>query len=141
MAVDRRAIGGPSARVIANGKEVGWAEAVSGTEDITNNRVKVLGDIDAQELVPGDRRVDFTCNFVRIREEHLTAMKIWPRGDSKAVMSFPALVFEVVDEDGNAIERILGAKPKRRAWSVDAGGLYTEQCGWDALRTEPVLGT
>lgn len=141
MAVDRRAIGGPSARVIANGKEVGWAENVAGTEDITNSRVKVLGNIDAEELVPTDRRCDFTCGLVRIREEHATAMGIWPRGGTVEVMSMPALVIEIVDDDGNAIERILGCRAKSRRWGVDAAGIFTENCGWDAIRTEPVLGT
>lgn len=141
MGVDRRAIGGPSAKVYANGQEVGWAENVSGSEDISNRPVEVLGDIDAQELVPVRRRAEFSASLVRIREEHVTKMGIWPRGGTVDVMRMPPLVFEVVDDDGNPIERITGCRSKSRRWSVDAGGIYSENCSWDALRSEPVLGT
>lgn len=141
MGVDRRAIGGPSARVLANGVEVGWAENVSGSEDITNRAVEVLGDIDPEEIVPVRRRAEFSAGLVRIREEHATKMGIWPKGGTVDVMRMPPLVFEVVDDDGNAIERILGCRSKSRRWSVDAGGIFSENCSWDAVRSEPVLGT
>lgn len=141
MGVDRRAIGGPSYRLLCNGTEVGWAENVSGTEDITNRPVEVLNNIDPEELVPVRRRAEFSASFVRIRKEHVSKMGAWVRGNTAEVMNMPPLVFEGVDDDGNTIERIVGCRSKQRRWQVDAAGLYTEQCSWDAIRSEPVLGT
>ena len=135
MAETKRAIAGARARLLVNGKEVGWATGVGCQETITVVAVDVLGNVDAEELEPVHRAVTFTADFVRIKKSDLMAMGLWPRGTTPQVVDFPPLTIEVYDGIADApIYKVEGAKPQSRNWRVDRGGLMTINASFMALR-------
>ena len=115
--------------------EAGWATGVSGSENITLQRVDVLGDIDSKEIEPVARTVTMTADFVRIIGASLQALGIIPTGDTAQVINFPSLTAEIYDEVGDQmIYRVEGLKTESRSWRVDRQGLMTVNCTFQGRR-------
>ena len=137
-----RAFSGPRAKIFANGNLlVGYATGVSGTETIQNVRVEALGDVFTKDIEPVGSTVQFTVDKVRLIDESLQTLGVWPRGSTAEYISFPELQFDVYDHVGDkSIYRILGAKPETRNWRVDARGLMTVNATFQAKRLVDELG-
>ena len=129
------AISGARAQLLINGKPVGYATGVNASEDITNVRVNVLGDIDSEEIVPTSRTVSVNCNFVRILNNSLADQGAWVEGGTDAVLAFPDLSIVIQDRTtGNTIWTIEGARCQTRNWSVDSGGIMSTNVSFEALK-------
>jgi len=138
MAIERRTIGGSTVRILANGVEIGWGTNLDGSEEIEVSDVRALGDVDVKELKIMRRSVTFSVSQIRIVQLPGSDQKIWPVGGTLDVVRFPAVTFEILDDDTNqVVERVFGCKPTRRNFRCDEGGLYTENMSWKAVRTEP----
>lgn len=131
----RRAFSSARCRFLMNGVEVGWGTRVSGSEAITNMKVKVLGELDVQDIVPTDRDVSFNVGFVRIVKESLQLQGVWPRGETVDILTWPLMSVELYDriEDG-PIYKIEGARAATRNWNVDQGGILMVDANYDAIR-------
>lgn len=129
------AISGARAKLLIDGAEVGYATGVNASEDITNVRVNVLGEIDSKEIVPTSRTVSVNCNFVRILNESLQEQGAWVEGGTDAVLAFPDLSIVIQDRTtGNTIWTIEGARCQTRNWSVDSGGIMSTNVSFEALK-------
>ena len=131
------AISGARAQLIINGKPVGYATGVNASEDITNVRVNVLGEIDSQEIVPTSRTVNVNCNFVRILDKSLVKEGAWVSGDTDDVLTAPPFTILIMDRvEGNIIWRIRDARCQTRNWTVDSGGVMSTNVSFEALGME-----
>ena len=131
------AISGARARLLIDGREVGYATGVNASEDITNVRVNVLGEIDSQEIVPTSRTVSVNCNFVRILNSSLGDQGAWVEGDTDAVLQFPDLTIQILDRvSGSNIWAIKGARCQTRNWTVDSGGIMSTNVSFEAIGME-----
>lgn len=129
------AISGARAKLLIGGVEVGYATGVNASEDITNVRVNVLGEIDSQEIVPTSRAVSVNCNFVRILNSSLSDQGAWVEGDTNAVLGFPDLSMVIQDRvTGNTIWTIEGARCQTRNWTVDSGGIMSTNVSFEAIK-------
>jgi hypothetical protein len=136
----RNAFSSARCRFLMNGIEVGWGTRVSGSEAITNMKVKVLGEIDVQDIVPTDRDVNMNVGFVRIVKESLQLQGLWPRGETIDILTWPYMSAELFDriEDG-PIYKIEGVKAATRNFSVDQGGILMVDANFDAIRMKDEL--
>lgn len=137
-----RPFSGPRAKIYANGNIlVGYATRVSGVETIQLVRDDVLGDIFTKDIEPVGVTVQFTVEKVRLIDESLQALGVWPRGGTIDYINFPELQFSIYDQVGDkAIYTVLGAKPESRNWSVDARGLMSTNATFQAKRLVDELG-
>ena len=129
------AISGARAKLLIGGVEVGYATGVNASEDITNVRVNVLGEIDSQEIVPTSRAVSVNCNFVRILNSSLSDQGAWVEGNTDAVLGFPDLSMVIQDRvTGDTIWTIEGARCQTRNWTVDSGGIMSTNVSFEAIK-------
>ena len=137
-----RPFSGPRALIYANGNIlVGYATGISGSETIQNVRNDVLGDIFTKDIEPVGISVQFTVDKVRLIQQSLQVLGVWPRGGTIDYINFPELQFDVYDQVGDqSIYRILGAKPETRSFRVDARGLLTLNATFQAKRLLDELG-
>jgi len=134
-----RAFAGARAIVFAEtatGKmELGWAQGINGQENISLQRVDVLGDIDSVEIEAVGRTVSFTVDYIRILDKSLAELGMWPRGGTSVVLDFPELHFEIYDHVDDVVRwKIEGAKPESRSWRVDRSGVMTNNATFQARK-------
>lgn len=138
MPIEKRSIAGSTVRVLANSREIGWGTGIDGSEELEIAEARALGDIDPKELKIVRRSVMFRIAQIRIVSLPGVDQGVWPIGGTLQVVRFPAVTFEVIDDDTEqVVERIYGCKPTRRNFRCDEGGLYTEDLNWKGLRAEP----
>jgi hypothetical protein len=134
-----RAFSGPRAQLWiagASGRQlVGWATGCSGSVNVQQMRIDVLGNPASEEIEP----VGFTVagNFERVRIVDLSLVELGvdpTQGDTINFINFPALNIDVYDQVGETvIESIRGARMSQRTWSVQARGITSEQVAFEAL--------
>lgn len=136
----RRAFSSARCRFLMNGVEVGWGTRVAGSEAISNMKVKVLGELDTQDITPTDRDVSLNVGFVRIVKESLQTQGIWPRGGTIDILQWPYMSAELYDriEDG-PIYKVEGIKAATRNFNVDQGGILMVDASFDAKRLKDEL--
>lgn len=126
---------GARAKLIVDGAEIGFATGVSASEQITHQRVDVLGNIDSQELVPVSRVVSVQADFVRITNTSLSDLGIMPRGATADVVNFPEITLEVYDQVSDVpVWRVEGARCESRSWQVQSGSIVTVNASFQARR-------
>jgi len=126
---------GARAKLIVDGEEIGFATGVSASEQITHQRVDVLGNIDSQELVPVSRVVSVQADFVRITNTSLSDLGIMPRGNTADVINFPEITLEVYDQISDVpVWRVEGARCESRSWRVQSGSIVTVNASFQARR-------
>jgi hypothetical protein len=132
-----KAISGASAKIYnaGTGEEIGWATGVDITENITTQRVDVIGDIDSQEVVPVRRTASLSVAVIRIQKAPLESMGVWQIGDTGEILNATPLDFAILDDVSN--ERILvceGCRPTTRSFRVDSSSLFTENASFEVRR-------
>jgi hypothetical protein len=134
-----RAISGGAVQIWIGAVAVGYGTRLNGQETIQNTRVEALGEIYSKEIVPTGVTVQFTVDLVRIKEEPLRALGLWPSGDTLSWLSFPELTITVLDTASQrTIYKITGARASSRNIQVDARGLLSENVTFEAIRLEDV---
>ena len=130
-----RAFSGARARLYFGDKLAGWCTGVRGSENITLQRVDVLGNIDSEEIEPTGRTVSMTADFVRIIGSSLQAQGLWPKGGTADVVNFPAMTAVIFDEvGGDRLYKLEGVKCETRNFTVDRQGLMTINATFQATR-------
>jgi hypothetical protein len=79
MAEKGRVFTGARARFLLNGKKVGYATNVSGSEEITYEPIEVLDNLQVEEYAPTGYRVSFTASMVRIVGESVKSAGWFPK--------------------------------------------------------------
>lgn len=126
---------GARAKLIVDGEEIGFATGVSASEQISHQRVDILGNIDSQELVPVSRVVSLQADFVRITNTSLSDLGIMPRGNTADVINFPEITLEVYDQISDTpVWRVEGARCESRSWQVQSGSIVTVNASFQARR-------
>lgn len=126
---------GARAKLIVDGEEIGFATGVSASEQISHQRVDILGSIDSQELVPVSRVVSLQADFVRITNTSLSDLGIMPRGNTADVINFPEITLEVYDQISDTpVWRVEGARCESRSWQVQSGSIVTVNASFQARR-------
>lgn len=132
-----RAISGASAKIYnaATGQEIGWATGVDLSENITTQRVDIIGELDSQEIVPTRRTATLSIAAIRIQRTPLEALGAWQTGDTAEMLSAVPLDFALIDNVTE--ERLLvaeGCRPTTRSFRVDSASIFTENASFEVRR-------
>lgn len=134
---------GARARLVINGKKVGWATSVSGSEEIQYDEVEVLDNIQIQEHVPVRYRVTLSMGLVRIVGRTLKSEGFFPKiGGSaedhlKNILTNGELVVTVEDnETGKILATYEQAKVASHNWTINATGIVGEDVSFVAIRSK-----
>ena len=135
---EKRAFSGARAVLRVNGKEIGYATGVNGTETIDYQPIEVLGEVDVVEYEVVARRVNFTASFVRIIDASLFAQGIFPKsgqGTTADLVNFPPMEADIFDTvSDKPMYRFAGVKPTTRSFTIDRGSVMTVNASFVATR-------
>jgi len=131
-----KSFSGKRAKLYVDGRDIGYATGISGSENQQLTRVDVLGEIFTKEIVPGGRSVQFSAQFVRIKRGSAKALGLMASGgDTDTILNFPPITVVIYDRAGEeAIERIQGCVIEQRSWSVDQAGVFSSNVSFQAIR-------
>ncbi len=137
-----RAISGARAKLYFNGTvEAGWATGVNINENISLQRIDVLGNAFSEEIETIGVSVTMTADFVRILGTSLQAMGIWPQGGTLDLVNFPALTAHIFDESGETvIYKVTGLKGESRQVRLDRQGVMTTNASWQGIKVTDETG-
>ena len=132
---------GARARFSVDGKVVGYARNVAGSEAITYERIDVLDNIEAEEFVPVGYNVTLTAGTFRIVGETLKSNGLFPAtGIDPATHLLNILLTGELDaqlEDVKThkiISQVSQVKITSHNWTVDARGIVGEDVEFVAIR-------
>jgi hypothetical protein len=136
-----RVFTGCRARFSLDGKKVGYATNVSGSEEIQYDPVEVLDNIQVEEYVPVAYRVTFTASLVRIVGETVKSMGLFPKLSTspeehlKNILLNGDLVATL--EDGKTKKTIMTLEQVKLAshnFTINARGLVGQDLTFVAIR-------
>jgi hypothetical protein len=134
---------GARARFSVNGKKVGWAPNVSGSEEIQYDEAEVLDNIQIQEHVPVRYRATLSMSQIRIVGQTLKSQGFFPKiganGEEhlKNILTNGDLVATVEDnETGNIIATYEQVKVASHNWTINATGIVGEDVTFVAIRAK-----
>lgn len=136
MADERtRAFSGARAKLLINGtREAGWCTDINGTYTQQLARVDVCGDAKSQEIEVVGVSVSFSAGFVRMLKRSIKQMGIRVEGSTAQIINAPPMTVEVYDKVGDSpVYRILGAVFESLSFRVDARGLASNNCSFQAI--------
>ena len=141
MAEKGRVFTGARARFIYNGKKVGYATNVAGSEEIQWDPVEVLDNIQVEEHVPVAYRVTFTASLVRIVGETVKTLGWWPKQGTSPATHLQNILLQgelsAVIEDSKTKQTIMTLEQVRLAshnFTVNARGIVGQDCTFVAIR-------
>ena len=135
MAYTGRVVSGARARLIINGKVIGFATGVNISENIALQPVDVLGEIDPVEYEPLGRTVMMNCTAVRIKASSFKTLGVIPRGDTVEIVNMAeldALIEDVVT--GDIIMKVSRLKAEAFNARVDTTGIMTMDVSFRGIR-------
>jgi hypothetical protein len=125
-----RVFTGARARFSIDGRKVGYATNVSGSEEIQYDPVEVLDNIEVEEYVPVAYRVTFNASLVRIVGETVKSEGFFPTGGTSTeerlqnILLQPDLVATIEDTKTNKIIcTVEQMKMSSRNFTVNARGI------------------
>lgn len=134
---------GARARFSVEGKIVGYARNVSGSESIEYQPVEVLDNIEVEEHVPIAYRVTLTAGMFRIVGETLKSNGLFPvngKDSSDHLLNIlltgelNAQLEDVVT--GKIVAQVTQVKVATRNFTVDARGIVGEDVEFVAIRMQ-----
>jgi hypothetical protein len=137
----KRAIAGARAKLYFGAVEAGWATGVNINENISLQRVDVLGSAYSQEIETIGVAVTMTADFVRILGTSLQAIGIWPQGETADLIEFEGLTAHIFDEIGQTvIYKVTGLKAESRQVRLDRQGVMTTNASWQGVKVTDETG-
>ncbi len=134
---------GARARFSVQGKKVGWATNVSGSEEIQYDEAEVLDNIQVQEHVPVRYRVTLSMSQIRIVGKTLKSEGFFPKIGANAeehlrnILTNGDLVATVEDnETGTLIATYEQVKVASHNWTINATGIVGEDVTFVAIRSK-----
>lgn len=136
-----RVFTGARARFIYNGRKVGYATNVSGSEEIQWDPVEVLDNIQVEEHVPVAYRVTFAASLVRIVGETIKSLGWWAKQGTSPAAHLQNILLQgelsAVIEDNKTGETIMALEQVRVAsqnFTVNARGIVGQDLTFVAIR-------
>jgi len=136
-----RVFTGARARFLINGKKVGYATSVAGSEEIQYDPVEVLDNIEVEEFVPTAYRVTFTAALVRIIGETIKSQGFFPKGGTspddrlKNILLQGDMVGVIEDsKTGSLVATVEQMKMQSRNFTVNARGIVGKDVTFVAIR-------
>ena len=135
-----QSIGGARALVYANGDLVGYARDIRGNVQLTQVPAETLGHADPREHVANGRNTSLSVGLIRIKLKSAMERGLMPESGGSSqestirLLNFPELEFHIVDiTDDTVLQKIRRCSPTGYDWSVDRGGLWQENCSYNAI--------
>jgi hypothetical protein len=112
------------------GRKVGYATNVSGSEEVQYDPLEVLDNIEVEEFVPVAYRATFTASLVRISGETVKSMGWFPKTGNdpeihlRNILDMGEMVAVIEDtKTGNKIATAEQLKMQSRNFTVNARGM------------------
>jgi len=141
MAEKGRVFTGARARFSINGKKVGFATNVAGSEEIEYQPIEVLDNIEVEEFVPVAYRVTFTASLVRIMAETIKSEGFFPTSGTSPeehlqnILLQGDMVCTIEDSKTNRIMMTLEqVKIQSRNFTINARGIVGKDVTFVAVR-------
>lgn len=141
MAEKGRVFTGARARFSIDGKKVGYATNVSGSEEIEYQPVEVLDNIEVEEHVPVAYRVTFTASLVRIIGETIKSEGFFPAAGTSPeehlqnILLQGDMVCTIEDsKTGNVMMTLEQVKIQSRNFTINARGIVGKDVSFVAVR-------
>ena len=142
MAEKGRVFTGARARFSINGKKVGFATNVTGSEEIEYQPLEVLDNIEVEEFVPTAYRVTFTASMVRIVGETLKSEGFFPTSGRSPAEHLQNILLQkdmvCTIEDSKSPSQIImtleQVKIQSRNFTVNARGIVGKDVTFVATR-------
>jgi hypothetical protein len=133
---------GARVRLEVNGVKLGYCTGCNITEEITYEPLKVLDNIETEELVPTDYNVTFTAAHVRVKGTTLKSLGYFPKTGTTPdehlvnIMNQGELSGAVIDKisPSKTIMLLERVKCGSKALAITARGLVGEDVTFQALR-------
>ncbi len=137
-----RVFTGARARFIYNGRKVGYATNVAGSEEIQWDPVEVLDNIQVEEHVPVAYRVTFTASLVRIVGETVKTLGWWPKQGSSPAQHLTNILLAgelsaVIEDSKSPNATIMTLEQVRLAshnFTINARGIVGQDLTFVAVR-------
>lgn len=134
---------GARARFSVEGKIVGYARNVAGSETIEYQPVEVLDNIEVEEFVPIAYRVTLTAGMFRLVGETLKSNGLFPNNGTNSsehllnILMTGELNAQLEDvKTGKIIAQITQVKVAGHNFTVDARGIVGEDVEFNAVRMQ-----
>lgn len=141
MAEKGRVFTGARARLIVNGKKIGYATGISWEETEQVEDVDVLDNVETEEHVTVKYKVSGSMKMVRIVGESVRSQGLWPLlGANKDehllnILASGGLTIQIDDsKTGKTVSMFERSKFTSRSGSVDAGGVAYKDLRFVAIR-------
>lgn len=132
---------GARARFLLNGKKIGWATNVTGSEEIQYDEAEVLDNIQIQEHVPVRYRCSLSMSQIRIVGSTLKSQGFFPKiggnGEDhlKNILTSGDLTATIEDnQTGDIIATYEQVKVASHNFSINATGIVGEDVSFVAIR-------
>jgi hypothetical protein len=136
-----RVFTGARARFSIDGRKVGYATNVSGSEEYQYDPVEVLDNIEVEEFAPTAYRVTFNASLVRIVGETVKSEGFFPQGGTSPeerlqnVLLQDDLVATIEDsKTGKVICTVEQMKMSSRNFTVNSRGIVGKDVTFAAVR-------
>lgn len=120
-----------------DGQVKGWATDISGSLELQQTPIEVLGQVDVSEYVTTGRRVSGQMSYVRLVDSDIAAQGLVPPGGAPVaqVVEMPSMTMLVEDQvTGKIMYQFEGLKITGANWSMTARGIVATNCNFVALR-------
>ena len=132
---------GARARLLINGKKVGYARNCSGGETLTHEEIEALDNIEVEEHVPTRYRVRFSMGFVRLVIESVKSLGYFPSNGQNPqehlanVLTSGDLVVSIEDnQTGNVLMTLEQARAQDHNFDIAATGVVSQSLDFVAIR-------
>jgi hypothetical protein len=139
-----RVFTGCRARFMIEGKKVGYATNVSGSEEVQYDPLEVLDNVEVEEFVPVAYRVTFTASLVRIVGETIKSAGWFPKTGTTTEDHLKNILLQGINGDMSAVieDSHTGAKictveqmkMQSRNFTINARGMVGKDCTFVAIR-------
>lgn len=136
-----RVFTGARARFLIDGKKVGFATNVAGSEELQLDPLELLDNIEVDEFVPVAYRVTFTASLVRIVGETIKSQGFFPKSGTSPAEHLTNILLQgdmvCVLEDSKTSKKIMTleqVKMASRNFTVNARGIVGKDVTFVAVR-------
>lgn len=130
---------GAAAKVYAGGVLVAAVTGIEGTVTLTQERIKVMGDIRSAEIVPTDLTVSFTVRTFHQLNTTKARQALFPSGRTTVdITNMPPLTVVVLDDvTERPVYKISGSKPTSLGFSIERNSsAATQNVSFEAIAFE-----
>lgn len=128
---------GARARAAVNGRIVGFAAGVSGSESVDYEPVDVLDLLEIREFVPTAYRATLSMQIFRIIGESLKQQGIFPKSDDLSILTSGDLTVTVEDKLTNSTAyQFEQCRAAENSWDISARGLVSQNLSMVCIRVK-----